>query len=326
MAALHAPPAQPAPGPPALPCLDRTWCPSWPIDLAGTMAPLAHGRGDPTISIGSQEAWWATRGSSGPTTVHLARAGGRVDIRAWGPGAAEFLDRAPKVLGEGDDPDGFDAEAHPVMAAAHARFDSGLRTLRTGRVLESLVPAVLEQRVTGKEASRAWRTLVKRFGAPAPGAGSIPGCPAGLMVAPDASGWRGVPSWAWHGAGVDPRRSGTVMRLASRGTALERLAQRPADRATAALTSIPGVGGWTAAEVAVRAWGDRDAVSFGDYHLARTVVHALTGRRDGTDAQMAELLEPWAGQRARAVRLLVAHCGHLPRRGPRAAVTDHRGH
>ena len=83
---------------------------------------------------------------------------------------------------------------------------------------------------------------------------------------------------------------------------------------------------WTAAEVAVRAWGDRDAVSFGDFHVARAVVHALTGRTDGDDDQMAELLTPWAGQRARAVRLLQLHSGHTPpRRGPRSTITDHRG-
>ena len=106
---------------------------------------------------------------------------------------------------------------------------------------------------------------------------------------------------------------------------MERLSQRSPTEAGRALRSLPGVGIWTAAEVGVRAWGDRDAVSFGDFHLARAIVHALTGRTDGDDEQLAELLTPWAGQRARAVRLLQLLSGHtIPRRGPRAAITDHR--
>jgi 3-methyladenine DNA glycosylase/8-oxoguanine DNA glycosylase len=210
------------------------------------------------------------------------------------------------------------------MRAAHARHDAGVRTLHTRRVLDSLVPAILEQRVTGLEASRAWRGLVRQFGEPSPGAGHVDGCPADLMVAPDASGWRDVPSWAWHRAGVDPGRAGTALRAAQRAPSLERLSDRPPAEARSALRCLPGAGVWTAAEVAVRAWGDRDAVSFGDYHLAGTVVFALTGRHGGTDEQMGHLLEPWTGQRTRAVRLLVLHCGHPPRRGPRATITDHR--
>jgi len=325
MAATPARPTRLDPAAPGPTVVERAWRPTWPIDLARTMSPLAHGHRDPTIRIAPDSVWWATRTPSGPVTLHLARSAADVRIRAWGAGAAEALEGAPELLGARDDPTGFPAAAHPVMRAAHARHDAGIRTLHTRRVLDCLVPAILEQRVTGLEASRAWRDLVRRFGEPSPGAGRVAGCPPDLMVAPDAEGWREVPSWAWHRAGVDAGRAGTALRAAQRATSLERLSDRPPAEAGSALRSLPGVGGWTAAEVAVRAWGDRDAVSFGDYHLAGTVVFALTGRPGGTDEQMAELLEPWAGQRARAVRLLVLHCGHPPRRGPRAAITDHRG-
>jgi 3-methyladenine DNA glycosylase/8-oxoguanine DNA glycosylase len=260
-----------------------------------------------------------------------------VRARAWGPGAAHELESLPDVLGAGDDPTGFDAGAHPVMAAASRRFGSGWRVTRTGRVLEALVPAILEQRVTGKEATRAWAQLVRGYGEPAPGPGS--GSPSGvgspemgaragtpgLVVAPDGPGWAQIPSWAWHRAGVDPGRARTIVAAAARAVSLERLSDQSPAEAADALRSLPGVGVWTAAEVGVRAWGDRDAVSFGDFHLARAIVHALTGRTDGDDDQMAELLTPWTGQRARAVRLLQLHSGHsVPRRGPRARITDHR--
>jgi 3-methyladenine DNA glycosylase/8-oxoguanine DNA glycosylase len=252
--------------------------------------------------------------------------------RAWGPGAEHALESLPVLLGARDDPAGFDAGAHPVMAAAERRFGPGWRLARTERVLEALVPAILEQRVTGREATRAWARLVQGFGEPAPGpagagreGGPGSGVP-GLLIAPDGPGWARIPSWAWHRAGVAPGRARTVVTAAGRAPALELLSGHDPDDAGRALRSLPGVGVWTAAEVAVRAWGDRDAVSFGDFHLARTIVHALTGRTDGDDDQMAELLAPWAGQRARAVRLLQLHSGHrAPRRGPRATITDHRG-
>ncbi|HEX6886708.1 MAG TPA: hypothetical protein VF143_01270 [Candidatus Nanopelagicales bacterium] len=301
--------------------LERRWRPSWPLDLATTLAPLVRGDGDPTTRLvgagGAAEAWRATRTPDGPATVHYRREGDALRIRAWGPGADLELELAPRLLGDGDDPAGFDADAHPVVAEAYRRYGAGWRVTRTERVLEALLPAVLEQRVTGLEARRAWRWLTRRHGEPAPG-------PGGLVIAPDAAGWAAIPSWDWHRAGVDAGRATAAVRAASRAGALERLSHVAPAEASVALQSLPGIGRWTAAEVAVRAWGDVDAVSFGDFHVARNVVHALTGRRDGTDAQLAELLQPWAGQRARAVRLIELHCGPMPRRAPRAAVTDHR--
>ena len=208
------------------------------------------------------------------------------------------------------------------MRAAYDRFGAGWRAPRTERVLEALAPAILEQRVTGTESRASWSALVRRFGTPAPASGE-PQAPA-LHVPPDAAGWAAIPSWEWHRAGVDHARSSALVAAARRGGSLEALSARPAAEAGAALRSLPGIGVWTAAEVGVRAWGDVDAVSFGDFHLARAIVHALTGRTDGDDAQMAELLLPWAGQRARAVRLLELHAGHVPAPGPRSTITDHR--
>jgi len=341
------------------PARHRRWTPSWPIDLTTTLAVLRHGRGDPTIRIAGGEVWRATRTPQGPATVHYARSGAQVLARAWGPGADFELEEMPRVLGADDDPAGFAFDEHPVMAAAYRRFGPGWRLLRTHRVVEALVPAVLEQRVTGQEASRAWADLVRAFGEPAPGpagsgsGGEEPGVgaepegggrpvgprPVGrpgthpgsgsagprLVVAPDGPGWAQIPSWAWHRAGVDPGRARTITTATGRADTLEQLSTRSPEEAGEALRSLPGIGVWTAAEVGVRAWGDRDAVSFGDFHLARAVVHALTGRTDGDDEQMAELLRPWSGQRARAVRLLMLHSGHTPpRRGPRATITDHR--
>ena len=65
-------------------------------------------------------------------------------------------------------------------------------------------------------------------------------------------------------------------------------------------------------------------MSFGDYHLARLVIFTLTGRRDGTDEELAELLEPFRGQRYRAVRMFELHGAKPERRGPRMSVPAHR--
>jgi len=89
--------------------------------------------------------------------------------------------------------------------------------------------------------------------------------------------------------------------------------------AQARLRAIPGVGAWTAAEVAARAWGDPDAVSVGDYHLPSLVAWALAGEPRGTDDRMLELLAPFAGQRGRVIRLLEVSGLTAPRRGPRYA-------
>jgi 3-methyladenine DNA glycosylase/8-oxoguanine DNA glycosylase len=124
---------------------------------------------------------------------------------------------------------------------------------------------------------------------------------------------------------VEPPQSKTIVRAAERGdriAAAVRAATTGADR-DRVLTSLPGVGVWTAAETRIRALGDPDAVSVGDYHLAHEVGHALTGHRTD-DAGMIELLAPWAGHRQRVIRLIFASGVAEARRGPRLAPEDHR--
>lgn len=299
--------------------LAASYRPATPVDLARTLQRLSHGRQDPTFRATPDGAVWRTTlGPSGPATCRLVQVDpARVDARAWGPGAREALDGVPDLLGERDDPTGFDPGL-PALREAHRRHP-GLRIPRTGRVLEALVPAVLEQRVISRTAFAAWRWLLDHHGAAAPGP-----APAGMRVAPDAEGWLAVPSWDFHRAGVDPGRARTVRACARVAHRLEETTTMPATDASRRLQAVPGVGPWTAAEVAQRALGDADAVSVGDYHLAAAVGWALVGRRVD-DAGMLELLEPWRPHRYRVVRLLeLTGRGRAPRRGPRLAVQDHR--
>jgi 3-methyladenine DNA glycosylase/8-oxoguanine DNA glycosylase len=108
--------------------------------------------------------------------------------------------------------------------------------------------------------------------------------------------------------------------VARHAARLERATALSHPAAATLLTSVPGIGAWTAAEVAQVALGDRDAVSVGDYNLPHLVSWALAGERRGTDTRMLELLAPFAGHRARVVRLLELSGRRPPRRAPHAPL------
>jgi 3-methyladenine DNA glycosylase/8-oxoguanine DNA glycosylase len=113
-----------------------------------------------------------------------------------------------------------------------------------------------------------------------------------------------------------------VVRAAQVAAALERTVDLPHQEADRRLRSLPGVGVWTSAEVRFRAHGDADAVSFGDYHVAKDIGWALTGTPVDDDA-LAELLEPYRPHRHRVQRLVGLAGLHRPRRGPRMAPRRH---
>jgi 3-methyladenine DNA glycosylase/8-oxoguanine DNA glycosylase len=145
-----------------------------------------------------------------------------------------------------------------------------------------------------------------------------------MRVPPPADVWRRIPSWEFHRANVDPGRARTIVGCAQRADSLERLAARVPEHARLAMMSLPGVGEWTAAETAQRAFGDADALSVGDYHLASMVGWRLLGRPID-DPAMVELLEPLRPHRHRAVRLLeVTGPAHAPRRAARRAIPNLR--
>jgi 3-methyladenine DNA glycosylase/8-oxoguanine DNA glycosylase len=129
--------------------------------------------------------------------------------------------------------------------------------------------------------------------------------------------WADTPSWVFHQCGVERRRADTVRVAATYAARLDDAVTLPRDDALARLTALPGVGVWTAAEVAQVALGDADAVSVGDYHLPNTVAWALAGEARADDNRMLELLEPFRPHRARVIRLLEAAGIAAPKFGPR---------
>jgi 3-methyladenine DNA glycosylase/8-oxoguanine DNA glycosylase len=194
----------------------------------------------------------------------------------------------------------------------------GLRLGATGRVWDVLLAAVLEQKVTGTEAHRSWRELCRRFGDPAPGP-----APDGMRVPPTPTQLRAVPDWEWHRAGVDNARGRALRASATVAHRLERACELGGTAGRELLRRVPGIGVWTAAEVAQRAWGDPDAVSVGDFHIPSVVGWALLGH-ELDDAGMLEVLAPYVPQRHRAVRYIEASGFRRPRFGPRFSPRDYR--
>jgi 3-methyladenine DNA glycosylase/8-oxoguanine DNA glycosylase len=290
------------------------------VSLSLLLSPFQRGAGDPTQRRGPDGAMWRTaRTPEGPATLRLTVSPGDGEVRsqAWGAGAGWVVDGVPTLLGVEDDVSGFEPQ-HEVVAASWQRLPH-LRLPSLGLVIELLVPTILEQRVTGIEARRSWRELLRRFGEPAPGPTPMP-----MRVAPPAEVWRRIPSWEWHRAGVDPGRARTVMAAASVAYRLEESLTLPRADRLRRLRAVPGIGVWTAAEVAQRAWGDPDEPSVGDFHIPAIVGWALVGRPVDDDG-MLELLAAYPGHRHRAVRLIEASGVRKPGFGPRAPVGDIRG-
>ncbi len=300
-----------------LPDLERLIRVEVPLDLVRTLAPLAHGQGDPTTRFAADGVWHSLRTESGAATLQLSASAGAVRARAWGAGAEAAIASVPDLIGLADDPEAL-IPRHPAIAQLARRL-TGLRLTRTGRPFDALVTAILEQKVTGFEARLAYRELVRGYGERAPG-------PARLWLQPEPSVLAALPYHAFHPLGVERRRAELLCataRLASRLTASTaqgagRAGREPGiARVYRLLRSIPGIGDWTLAEVGRVAFGDPDAVSVGDYHLKNRIAWTLAGERRATDARMLELLAPYAGQRGRIQRLVEASGLGPPRRGPR---------
>jgi 3-methyladenine DNA glycosylase/8-oxoguanine DNA glycosylase len=278
-----------------------------------------HGGGDPTFRVDEhRRVWRGIRTPEGTATlvVHELDRHGEVYAEAWGDGAAWALESVPTLLGGADSWDGFEPR-HPVVAEAW-RHHRHARLGRSGLVMEALVPAIIEQKVTGQEAFAGFRRLVHRHGERAPG----PGGELRLWVQPGPETLRRIPSWEWLRLHIDPARSRAIVTVSRVADSLERTVSLSHEEADRRLRTIPGIGVWTSAEVRQRAHGDPDAVSFGDYHVAKDVGWALTGTAFD-DAELEEFLEPWRPQRGRVPTLLAMAGLRRPRHGSRMAPRTH---
>lgn len=298
---------------------EREWRPAWPCPVGALLVQHRRGAHDPTWFRDDAGWWRATRTPQGPARLLVtvrADHDDRVNARAWGRGADWVLDRLPDLLGARDDVSDFVPD-DPLVERAH-RAEPHWRYSRTGLVLESLVPSIIEQKVTAHEAFGAYRRLVLAYGTPAPGPGDAPP----LWVPPEADTLRRIPSWEWTQLGIDASRARTLAGVVRVAGSLERFGESTGAELEQALTSVPGVGRWTSAEVRARVLGDPDAVSYGDYHLSSDIGWAVRGE-EFSDEELAQYLAPWVGHRGRVATLVRKVAGRRPRRGPRSSPRTH---
>ena len=120
--------------------------------LGGTLSVIAVVKRDPTLSYTTDGVWFATRTPDGAGTLHLARENGGLRATTYGPGAEWLLDRADAIAGLRDDVSDFPSVAsrHPLVRQL-ARTHDGLRFPSTGRIFHHVVPAIIGQKVSGKD-------------------------------------------------------------------------------------------------------------------------------------------------------------------------------
>ncbi|MGZ4124878.1 MAG: DNA-3-methyladenine glycosylase family protein [Actinomycetota bacterium] len=283
------------------------------VDLSATFFPMRRGTGDPTTRIGRGEVWRASRTPEGPATVRFASTQDGVAVNAWGDGAAWIVGRAPDWLGLADRTEVF--EPASVVVHEARRRARGLRIPRTGLVVEHLVPSILEQKVTGREARRAYRRMSLALAEPAPGPSGL-----GLVLPPDPARLARLPYYAMHPFGIEKRRADVIRSVCAKAAWIDATASMPQQDARTRLLAFPGIGPWTVAEVSRLAFGDADAVSVGDFHVPHLVVYALAGEPRATDERMLELLEPYRPFRGLVQLLLERSGARAPAFGPRMDV------
>jgi 3-methyladenine DNA glycosylase/8-oxoguanine DNA glycosylase len=302
---------------------------SAPLDLVGTLGPSRRGVRDPTMYVDARRLRRASNTPDGPAALHVSIDAGATEatVEAWGPGADWLCTRAPAVLGELDDPGDFNRRLTALRAPGAdllrqlVRRHAGVRIPRTGAVVETTVPVVLEQKVIGQDAWASYRGLVVAHGLPAPGPDT--GSPM-LRLPPGPAVLKRLPGAEYHRHGVERRRADTLRRVCEVAPRLDEDGLADAE-VTRRLGSVPGLGPWTVAEVARVALGDADAVSVGDFHLPHQVAFAFLGQARGDDDLLLELLEPYRPHRGRVIRLLVLGGPTPPRRGPRLRRSSIRG-
>lgn len=282
------------------------------LDLRATLAPLGK-----MVARFTAGAWWkAVRTPEGAATVGISSPErDRVRLRAWGEGSDWMCERVEQWLGMRDDPASFVTD-HPLVKKLH-HLNPGARFGATGLVSEALWAAIFAQKVTGREAARSMRALIRVWGEPAPGP------EVGVRLLPRPEELAAAAYYDLHPLGLERRRAEILIRTARRYSRIEKTAELPSGQARRFLERFPGVAVWTSAKTVAVSHGDADAVAVGDYHLKNVAAWHLTGRPRGTDEQMLELLEPFRPHRGRVLRLL-ERAGKAPQFGPRMPLRDIR--
>lgn len=296
---------------------NRSLVPNGPIhlpidgayDLDRTMSVLTMGRGNPCLRHNASVAQLTLGTPEGPVALAATRSGEGLSVITDGTGSEWIKPHLPAIFGLLDDPSGFRPDGKLGQASQSIE---GLRLPRLPAVFERLVQVVLQQLISFRDACRAWRLLVRRYGEEVPGSD-------GLFHAPAAQRLGGLAVHELMACEVLPKHARVILQLAKQATGLERLwsVGEGIDALSDHLLKQPGVGPWTVGYLRGAGLGDADALVLGDYGHPHQVAYFFTGEERGDDAQMVELLEPFRPHRFRVLMTLILATPAPPRHGPK---------
>ena len=171
----------------------------------------------------------------------------------------------------------------------------GLHVPHTATVFEALVLAVLGQQISTKVARIIRILLIETFGPSAEFDGETH-----YAFPKPKTIWASSPT-ELHTMKLTQRKSEYVHGLA--GTALdaavklEQMGELTDKEIIDKLTSLRGVGIWTAQWALIRAVGRPDALPLGDLALRRIISRLFTGGSDVDDAQVTDIAQRWSPYR-----------------------------
>jgi 3-methyladenine DNA glycosylase/8-oxoguanine DNA glycosylase len=282
------------------------------VDLARTLGWYRHGGSDPTAYLDAGRFVRATWTPDGPATVAIDWRTGHVSIGAWGPGAPWARASARTMTGV-DRPVPDVPDVHPLVTES-ARRNRFVRTGASGDLYGALLPTIVEQRITSREARWQWARLCRELGEQAPGPFE------GLLLPPRPDVLAGRPAWWFHPLGIEAKRARALAEVGRLADRLWDWVALPRDELVARLGMVRGIGPWTIGSVLGPVCGDDDAVPVGDYHIPSMVAWNLAAEPRADDSRMLALLQPFRGVRGRVIRLLGWAGRRPPAFGPRRRI------
>jgi AraC family transcriptional regulator of adaptative response / DNA-3-methyladenine glycosylase II len=239
-------------------------------------------------------------GKAGVIEVTPAADGPYLAVRIGLPAIArlaQVLDSVRRVFDLNADPIRIadDLGADPVLRPAVSAL-TGLRVPGAWDPFELTVRAVLGQQVSVKAASTMAGRIAQRFGKPV----DFKGFSKITHIFPKAEDLRDADL---RGVGLPAARAQTIRNVAAAACdgRLPRDSSLGLEGIVKSLTSIRGIGVWTAQYIAMRAFGEPDAFPEGDLGLRRALSN---GGAPVTNAELSRMAERWRPWRAYAAMYL----------------------
>ena len=293
--------------------------PELPYDLARTLARYARfpERVD-RVDAGVYRRLLPLAGA--PTLIRVAQRGSAeralLEVELHGPcahtpearaGAERFVRR---TLGAGQPVTGFYGAlgGDPVLAAAIAR-ERGLRSAGSATLFEALVTAVLAQQVNLRFAYSIRSELAERFGARAQiGGEELIAFPTPERVARESAD-------ALRELRLSAAKARALCAIAeafASGELREEVLEAMPDEAVVArLTTLRGVGRWTAEIALMRGLARPDVFPAADLGVVKYLAQGLLGRREKAgEAEMRTFAERWGPHRSLALLYAYAELAH----------------